>query len=144
MHKNLLSFIKFGMLASAAALVLACVPLAAQAATQTAQCTTNNGQPGVYVSIAVNGQNCIAIGNSVASNGIFTLLVAIVQFLSIGVGLAVVGGIIYGGFTYITARGNAAQAEKGRNIVANAIVGLLMFVFMAAILNFLLGRNIFR
>src|SRR5437016_1589137 len=42
-------------------------------------------------------------------NPIYVWLIAILKFLSVGVGLAVTCGIIWGGLVYMTARGNASQ-----------------------------------
>ncbi len=80
---------------------------------------------------------------TVAGNPIFKLLVYFIRFLSVGVGLAVAGGIIWGGILYGTARGNAAQTQKGVIVIVNAVVGLILYLFMFALLNFFIPGGIF-
>jgi hypothetical protein len=104
-----------------------------------------NGQPGVKVSIGIGGSNCIPIGSStdVSSNPIWRLLITFVQFLSVGIGFAVTGGIIWGGIVYMTARANPNQVQKGIEIIRNAILGLILFIFMYAVLEFVIPGTIF-
>ena len=42
---------------------------------------------------------------------------------------------IYGGYLYMTAGGNAAQAKKGRDVLVWAIIGLVVVVTAAVIVN---------
>lgn len=115
----------------------------ADANNQISTCTVN-GQAGVYVSIAVNGQHCIPInGNTLQTNPIFIYLVAILKVMSGLVGVATVGGFVWGGILYITARANASQVEKAKMVIVNASIGLLMFIFMFAILQYLIPGGIF-
>ncbi len=70
-------------------------------------------------------------------DGITQIALVAVNFLAIGVGIAVVGGIVWGAIRYTTANGNAAQAQQGVSVIINAIIGLVLFIFMFAIINFL-------
>jgi hypothetical protein len=74
--------------------------------------------------------------------GIKCLFVEIITFLSIGVGIAVVAGIAVGGVTYSLAQGNPAGAQKGITIITNAIVGLVLYLLMFALLQFLIPGGI--
>jgi hypothetical protein len=51
------------------------------------------------------------------------------------VGIAAVIMIIYGGYTYMTAGGDAAQAKKGRAILTWALAGLAVVILAAVIVN---------
>lgn len=73
---------------------------------------------------------------------IWQLLTIGVNFLAIGVGIAVVAGIAFGAFTYASAAGNADQAKKGISYISNAVIGLLLFIFMYAIINFLVPGGV--
>jgi hypothetical protein len=100
----------------------------------------------IYVTIAVDGDNhCVkkTTGNTVQQNIIFNWLVGIIRFLSAGVGIAVVGGIVYGGILYLTARDNSGQTQKAVTVIINAVIGLLLYIMMFAILNFLIPGGIF-
>lgn len=83
-------------------------------------------------------------GCSGKNSGAQQILLAVVNFLAIGVGIAVVGGIIFGAIRYITSNGNAAQAQQGVSIIVNAVIGLLLFMFMYAIINFLVPGGLFN
>ena len=91
------------------------------------------------------GEWCVALNSGssdINQNPIITFLKGIVQFLAAGVGLAVVGGIVYGGIMFMTARANPGQIQKAEEILRSAIIGLLLYIFMFAILNFLIPGGI--
>lgn len=71
------------------------------------------------------------------------MFVEIIKFLSITVGIAVVGGIAFGGITYAMSQGNPAGAQKGIAIITNAIIGLLLYLLMFALLQFLVPGGVF-
>lgn len=58
------------------------------------------------------------------------------------VGVAVVGGIAWGGMLYTTSNGNASKAQQGITTIVNAIIGLLLFIFMFALTNFIVPGGI--
>jgi|JI10StandDraft_1071094.scaffolds.fasta_scaffold16980_7 hypothetical protein len=70
------------------------------------------------------------------------LAVEVIRFLSIGVGIAVVAGIAVGGITYSVSQGNPSGTQKGITIITNSIVGLLLYLLMFAILQFLIPGGI--
>lgn len=70
-------------------------------------------------------------------------IVVVINFLAIGVGIAVVGGIIWGSLWYTTANGNAGQAQQGVSIIINSIIGLVLFIFTWALINFLVPGGVF-
>ena len=91
------------------------------------------------------GEWCVPINKSsrdINQNPIIIYLKGIVQFLAAGIGLAVVGGIVYGGLVYMTARANPGQIQKAEEILRSAIIGLLLYIFMFALLNFLIPGGI--
>lgn len=76
-------------------------------------------------------------------NGILQILVAGVNFMAIGVGIAVIFGIILGSLKYASANGNAGQAQKGIEIIIGSVVGLIVFIFMWSLINFLVPGGAF-
>lgn len=128
--------------------VCASLFLAAFAFTQTVSAACSAGFQEVSIGFEGAQQQgdswCVPInqGGTIDQNPIMTFLKGILQFLVAGVGLVVVGGIIYGGFLYMTARGNSSQVQKGQEVIRNAIIGLLLYIFMFAILNFLIPGGI--
>lgn len=81
--------------------------------------------------------NCIREGSG-DRNPIYTYLKIIIRFLSAGVGIVVVLMIIVGGIRYITSSGNPEAAAGAKKMITNAVIALVLFLFMAAILNFLI------
>lgn len=75
-------------------------------------------------------------------NPIVVFLKAVLQFFAVGVGLLVTGGIITGGVIYMTARGNASQVETAQEVIRNSFIGLLLFLGLFAIVNFLIPGGI--
>ena len=71
------------------------------------------------------------------ANTVTSLLLTIINFLAVGVGIAVVGGIVFGALRYTSADGNAAQAQQGITFIVNSVLGLILFIFMYAIINYL-------
>lgn len=69
---------------------------------------------------------------------VWNLLTIIVNFLAVGVGVAVLVGIIWGAFLYSSAGGSAEQAKKGVGYIRNAVIALIAFVCMYAIINFVI------
>ncbi len=51
------------------------------------------------------------------------------------IGIVAVIAVIYGGYLYMTAGGNAAQVKKGRSVLTWAIIGLVVVLAAAVIVN---------
>jgi hypothetical protein len=73
----------------------------------------------------------------------------IVKYLEIGInvmaglaGLAIVGGIMTGGYMYMTARDNPGQTAAGRQRVVWALVALLILVFFWGFLQWLVPGGV--
>ncbi len=75
--------------------------------------------------------------------GIRCLMIEVLKFLSIGVGIAVVGGIIAGGIVYSTSEGNPSKTQSGIKIIANSVLALIIYFLMFAIINFLVPGGTF-
>jgi len=109
-----------------------------------ASCITDDNQQGVYVAIAVNGKHCFPINSTkLQDNAIFLYITAILKVVSGLAGIATLGGIVWAAVLFVTARANASQVEKARLIMVNSILGLLLFIFMYAILQYLVPGGLF-
>lgn len=86
---------------------------------------------------------CVPVASK-SGGSVYSVLLTIINFLSIGVGIAVVGGIVWGSMRYIASNGNPGEAEAGTKIIIAAIVGLLLFIFLYAIVNFLVPGGVFN
>jgi hypothetical protein len=109
-------------------------------------CVCPAGQQAISVPVDSGGSGCVPINDrttDLTQNPIFFYLRWFLIFLGGGVGLAVVGGIVAGSYMYITARGNASQTQKGQMTILNSVIGLILFIFMYAILQFLIPGGVF-
>lgn len=77
------------------------------------------------------------------TNSITNIILYVINFLAVGVGIAVVGGIAWGGWVYASANGDAGKAKEGRMIVINAVIGLVLFLVLWAAVNFLVPGGLF-
>ena len=101
--------------------------------------------PSAYACTDVTLGSHINSNSSVKCSGnglIFNYLILIIQFLSGAIGLVIVLMIVIGGIQYITSAGDPAAVKKAKERIVNAITGLVLFVLMFAILNFLIPGGI--
>ncbi len=63
-----------------------------------------------------------------------TVINTLLAFLGIGATALV----IYGGFIWLTARGNEEEVKKGQTIIRNAIIGLIIIMSAYALANFII------
>ena len=75
---------------------------------------------------------------------IVNLLLQLINFLAVGVGIAVVGGITWGGMLYASSNGDSTKAKQGITTIVNAVIGLLVFMFLYALINFLVPGGLFN
>ncbi len=76
-------------------------------------------------------------------NPVLDMLFALLRFVSAGVGLIVIGSIIWAGIQYSTSRGNPQSTEASIKRVTNSVIALLLYIFSFAILNFLVPGGLF-
>ncbi len=76
-------------------------------------------------------------------NPILDIAFAILRFLSTGVGLIVIGSIIVAGIQYSASRGNPQATEAAIKRITSSLIGLLIFIFMFAFLNFIIPGGMF-
>lgn len=84
--------------------------------------------------VSCKGQGAEAVGG---------VLKQIILIVSIGVGIVAVGGVVYGAILYASARDSQAQTQKAITIISSVVIGLLLYVFMTAILNWLIPGGVF-
>lgn len=77
------------------------------------------------------------------NSAIWLMLIWIINILTIGIGVAAVGAIVFAGFLYTTARDDAGQVKKSLEIIRNTVIGLIVYAFMYAILQYLIPGGIF-
>lgn len=97
--------------------------------------TCGEGSNAVHISIDIG---CRGKGNP-----ILDALFAIIRFLSIGAGLVVIASVIVAGIQYTTSRGDPQATAKAMGRIRDALIGLLIYIFIFAILNWVIPAAVF-
>ena len=100
-----------------------------------ADSVTNNGG---FQSGLGNIQNLFpqtGIGAATTLSGPGGLIYQIISILLFVAGSVAVIFVIVGGFQYVTSAGNEEQAEKGRQNVTNAIIGIIIIILSYVVVN---------
>lgn len=71
------------------------------------------------------------------------LLKVALMILTWGAGILAAIGLMVGGIMWTTAGDNANQVARARQIILNVVIGLLLYIFLFAITNFLIPGGIF-
>ncbi|MGK2896578.1 MAG: hypothetical protein ACSLEY_03200, partial [Candidatus Saccharimonadales bacterium] len=59
----------------------------------------------------------------ITNNAIWALLIMAINILTAGIGIAAVGGIIYGSMLYTTAGDNDGQVKQSKKVIRNVVIG---------------------
>ena len=76
-------------------------------------------------------------------NALFDVLGIALQIITYGVGSAAVIGVIIAAYQYITARDNPQKVAVAKNRLLQIVIGLVIWVMIWAILQFLLPGGLF-
>ncbi len=79
----------------------------------------------------------------IEQTAVWSLLLQVLDILTAGVGVAAVGGVVYGAVLYTSAGGNAEQVKKAREVIRNVVIGILTYALMYAALNFIIPGGVF-
>lgn len=66
------------------------------------------------------------------------LILNIINTALILAGVIALGFLVYGGFRYITSRGDEGEVQEAKNTIVYAVVGLVVLGIAAAIVNFVI------
>lgn len=80
----------------------------------------------------------IDIGCKGIGNPIMDALFGIIHFLSLGVGLVVIGSIIVGGIQYTASRGEPQATALAINRIRASLFALIIYIFAYAALNYII------
>jgi hypothetical protein len=82
----------------------------------------------------------VDVGCSGKGNPIYDYLRGIIIFIGAAIGLAVVISIIVAGIQYSSSAGNPQNIAKAKERIVNAVIGLLLYLFLAAIIRYLIPQ----
>ncbi|MEP6710465.1 MAG: hypothetical protein ABJA64_01995 [Candidatus Saccharibacteria bacterium] len=89
------------------------------------------------------GVDTAIISNCTQSNGVWDLLLLAINILTGGVGIVAVGGIVYGSILYASAGDKAEQVKKAVGIITNVVIGIVGYLVMYALLQYLIPGGVF-
>jgi hypothetical protein len=78
----------------------------------------------------------------VKDNAIFDLLKLVLKFMTAGVGIAAVGGIVYAAVLYTSAGDAMDQVKKSKTIITDVVIGLVAYALMFLLLNWLIPGGV--
>jgi hypothetical protein len=81
--------------------------------------------------------------DKIENNGVWGLLLIGIRILTAGVGIAAVGGIVYGSILYTSAGDNESQVKQAKEVIRNVVVGIIAYIAMYALLEFIIPGGIF-
>ena len=73
------------------------------------------------------------------SKFVWTIALNIIEILLQLIGYMSAGFIIFGGFKYIISTGSSDAVSKARQIIYNAVIGLVISIFSVAVVNLVAG-----
>lgn len=107
-------------------------------AAPTASAATCGGAQTAIIECSQNSE-----GADAKNNGIWGVLLIVLNILTASVGIAAVGGIVYGSILYTTAADSTEQTKKAIEVIRNVVIGLVAYGLMYMGLNFLIPGGIF-
>ena len=105
------------------------------------QCGTNDNAVKTSLSFGCKGATIEATGGEI--NPIVDMAFAVFRVLSAGVGLVVIGSIIFAGIQYSASRDNPQATEASMKRVTNSVIALLFYALLFSIANFLVPGGMF-
>lgn len=90
-------------------------------------------------------QDCAAATNAKGEqqNGIICLLTEAIKILSGLIAILAVIGIVYAGLQYASATDDSSKVQAAKTRIVQIVIGLLLYMFIAAILHFLIPGGVF-
>lgn len=75
------------------------------------------------------------IGTNIVYCSSTELILAIIKFVQLMAGIVTVLFLMIGGFLYVSSVGNEEQSEKGKKIIINSVIGLIVILLSYAIVR---------
>jgi hypothetical protein len=92
---------------------------------------------GTWVSISFNANHCIGGTTGTTKNPIYDYIHGFFLWMSGLVGLIIAIAYIISGYQWMTSAGSPDRLKKAKVRIGQATISLLLFIFMAAILSYL-------
>jgi len=80
---------------------------------------------------------------NVSQTGLWQLLLLAINILTAGIGIAAVGGLIYGSILYTSSGAGSDGIKKAKEIIIGVVIGIIAYVLMYSFMNFIIPGGIF-
>lgn len=125
-----------------AAEIAACEAGKAQATTDGVQpgnnTGTNNGSTGGASDCGGAKTEIVSCDEEAGLGAISSLIRTVIMIVTILIGIIATGGITYAAILYAGARDNKGQVESAITIIRNVVIGLFLYGFTVALINWLI------
>jgi hypothetical protein len=108
-----------------------------------AQCGSKENAVKTSIDIGCRGASCVS-SNPHGCSALVDAIFAIMRLLSAGVGIVIVGSLMFAGVQYASARDDPSAVGKAKDRIRNNIIALGLFIFGYAILNYLIPAGFFQ
>ncbi len=96
--------------------------------------------PGLLPGVALAQGGLIGVPppSGTAQGDLAQVILRIINYVLAIVGVVALAYLVYGGFMYITSAGNEDRVEAAKQIIINAVIGIVVIGVAAAIVNFVI------
>lgn len=103
----------------------------------------------VLPSATTHAAECANVTTSIINcanndNGVWQILIIVLQIMAGGVVIAAIGGFVYAGILYASAEDKSDKVSKAKQTIFNVILGLVAFAFMYSLLQFIIPGGVFN
>lgn len=115
----------------------------ASATVYAAQCGSKENAVKTSIDIGCKGASCVS-SNPHGCSALVDAIFAIIRVLSAGVGIVIVGSLMYAGIQYAGARDDPSAVSKAKDRIRGNIIALGLFIFGYALLNYVIPAGFFQ
>lgn len=139
-------FAGYGLLSAHKAFADTAQPSTATGSTPTFKASTQEPGAGQYV--CGEGADAVHVSINFGCQGKGSALTdatfAIIRVLSAGVGLIIITSIVVAGIQYTSSRGDPGQTSRAIGRIRSSLVAFLIYIFTAAMLDFVIPAGFFK
>lgn len=84
------------------------------------------------------------LGDSLETSGIWSVVTIILNIVVSLITILAVGGIVWGALRYASSQDNAGQQQEALTFIRNVVIGLVLFLLMWSIMQYIIPGGIFR
>jgi len=103
---------------------------------------------GLLIAPVVGAESCDGVKTNIIScngskGGVIEILLLAINILTGGIGVAAIGGIIYGSVLWSSSGGSSDGVKKAKEVIMNVVIGIVAWAVMYSLLNFFIPGGLF-